>query len=150
MPPERVVARVLMKIVISPDGCYVSDYSTASHGYAQVGWVENSKRIVTLCHLVVWRSARGPAPAGMTVDHRCRNRRCVNIEHLRLLPNLENARRTDGRDWPLGQCINGHEDALYWRPKTDRQPKGYCHACRMESQRVRRRKAREARSLVAA
>lgn len=144
MPPERVVRRVLEKVVIRPDGCHVSTYSVANHGYAQVGWVENGKRIVTLCHLVIWRAVHGLARPGMTVDHRCRNRKCVNLEHLRLLTNLENARRTDGRDWPLGQCINGHEDVLYWRPKTGRRTKGYCHACRMDAQRAKRRAARVA------
>ena len=47
----------------------------------------------------------------MTVDHVCKVRRCVNPDHLRLLDNFENARRTSGRDWPLGQCRQGHPDS---------------------------------------
>jgi hypothetical protein len=128
MPPERVVRRVLEKVVIRPNGCHVSTYSAANHGYAQVGWVEDGKRIVTLCHLVIWRAVHGLAGSGMTVDHRCRNRKCVNLEHLRLLTNLENARRTSGRDWPLGQCINGHDD-VHWRPAGPDRKKGYCEPC---------------------
>lgn len=48
----------------------------------------------------------------MTIDHTCKNRRCVNVAHLRMLSNYENARRTGGRDWPLGQCVNGHDNSL--------------------------------------
>jgi hypothetical protein len=47
-------------------------------------------------------------PHGMTLDHLCKNRQCVNPAHLRVLDNYENARRTSGRDWPLGECVNGH------------------------------------------
>jgi len=84
---------------------------------------------VTLAHLVVWRYINGPIEEGMTVDHQeCRNRKCIEITHLRLLPNLENARRTNGKDWPLGGCSHGH-DVSWWMPKTATNQKGYCHAC---------------------
>lgn len=128
-PPERVVERVLTKVVTGPRGCHISTYSTASHGYAQVGWNEDGGRYVTLCHRVIWIWFRGPIPKGMTVDHMCKNRRCVRLMHLRLIPNLENARRTSGRDWDLGQCVNGHSDAEYWRPAGATRKKGYCSAC---------------------
>ena len=52
----------------------------------------------------------GPVPVGYTLDHLCKQKRCVNPAHLRILPNGENARRTNGRDWPLGQCVNGHSN----------------------------------------
>ncbi len=63
------------------------------------------------------------------MDHKeCSNRRCIEITHLRLLPNLENARRTNGADWPLGQCKHGHDES-WWMPKTATNKKGYCYAC---------------------
>ncbi|MFP5368909.1 MAG: HNH endonuclease signature motif containing protein [Actinomycetes bacterium] len=89
----------------------VSTYSVGSHGYAQIGWNEGGHRRVTLVHRVVWASTHGPIPGHLTVDHMCKNRQCMNVEHLRLLSNYENARRTGGRDWPLGRCINGHPNA---------------------------------------
>lgn len=130
--PERVVERVLTKVAMGPRGCHISTYSVASHGYAQVGWREGDDRVVTLCHRVVWSWFRGPIEPGMTVDHMCKNRRCVRLMHLRLIPNLENARRTSGRDWPLGQCINGHSDAEHWRPKTGRT-RGHCTVCQEDA-----------------
>jgi len=129
--PERIYARVILHADRDETtGCLVSRYSVGSHGYAQA-WDGTS---VTLAHLVVWRYINGPIEEGITVDHQeCRNRRCIEITHLRLLPNLENARRTDGRDWPLGTCAQGHDES-WWMPKTETNMKGYCHACRLTIQ----------------
>lgn len=128
--PDRVVERVHSHVAMGHGGCHISTYSTGSHGYAQIGWNEEGRRFVTLCHLVAWRSARGTIPTGWTVDHECKSKRCFRVDHLRLLPNLENARRHSGRDWPLGQCVNGHPDAEYWRPSGAGRMKGYCAACK--------------------
>lgn len=106
--PERVSERALTNIDKQPDGCWISRYSTASHGYSQIGWQDGGKRHVVLGHRAAWVGAHGQVPLGMTLDHLCKERRCVNPEHLRMLPNFENARRIDGKDWPLGHCPNGH------------------------------------------
>ena len=145
-PPRRVVERVLAKVAMGPRGCHVSTYSVASHGYAQVGWQEDGKRIVTLCHRVIWSYFRGPIPQGMTVDHMCKNRRCVRLMHLRMIPNLENARRTSGRDWELGQCIQGHDDSIYWRPSGPGRKKGYCSACAAAAKAAYQRRKRLGKS----
>src|SRR5262245_2515871 len=130
--PERVYLRVLRKTEPGEGGCVLSRYSLGSHGYPQVGWNEKGKRTVTLCHLAVWRYLNGEPGDGMTVDHRCHVKRCVNIEHLRVLTNLENARRNGSGDWPVdGRCINGHEEE-FWRPKGEARKKGYCSECRRE------------------
>lgn len=106
--PERVAQRAALSFV-EVDGCHVSTYSVASHGYAQIGWQESGDRWVVTAHRAAWVCYTGQQiPEGMTIDHLCRNRRCVRREHLRMLTNYENARRTAGRDWPLGECINGH------------------------------------------
>lgn len=141
--PPVVVIRVATKVYFeSPTGCRVSTYSTGSHGYAQVGWHSRSggKRCVTLCHRVVWMALYGDIPEGMTIDHMCKNRRCVNIEHLRMLTNFENARRTSGRDWALGECANGHPSKSFLR----QEPNGRlrCTACTADAHRRHRAKKR--------
>lgn len=125
--PYRVAQRAASRWVEDANGCFVSTYSVASHGYAQIGWQSAEEgRGVTVAHRAAWVAARGDIPAGMTIDHLCKNRRCVRVSHLRLLTNLENARRTSGRDWPLGVCINGHgNEHWYTRPSG----KGLCRQC---------------------
>lgn len=139
--PERVAQRALSRYTLDVGGCHVSTYSTASHGYAQIGWQEpGAKRsTVTLCHRAAWVATTGEQiHSGMTVDHTCKNRRCVNPDHLRLLSNFENARRTSGRDWPLGECANSHSNSELVK----RSGKWKCRLC--ESQWKRNGRAKQA------
>lgn len=110
--PHRVAQRAISRFVVDENGCHISTYSVASHGYAQIGWhVGGDKSIVTTAHRAAWVAHTGEQiPAGMVVDHTCPERRCVNPDHLRVLSNFENARRTRGRDWALGYCANGHSN----------------------------------------
>lgn len=41
-------------------------------------------------HRWVYERERGPAPEGMYIDHICFNRKCVNVDHLRLATSAEN------------------------------------------------------------
>jgi len=110
--PKRVARRAYENVDKRADGCWISRYSTASHGYSQIGWQENGGRWVVLGHRAAWVHINGQMPMGVTLDHLCKERRCVNPGHLRILPNYENARRVDGKDWPMGSCANGHPNSL--------------------------------------
>jgi hypothetical protein len=132
--PERVARRAATRFVVSGE-CHISTYSIASHGYAQIGWQdETGKMEGTTAHRAAWVHFTGEQiEPGYTVDHRqglgCKSRRCVRREHLRSLINLENARRTSGRDWPVGTCRHGHGPE-HWKPKSEKRQKGYCAMCR--------------------
>ncbi|HEY2644066.1 MAG TPA: HNH endonuclease signature motif containing protein [Galbitalea sp.] len=115
--PPKVTARAIANVDIQPDGCWISRYSTGSHGYAQIGWWAEGKSHMVLAHRAAWVEANGPVPVGMTLDHLCKVRRCVNPAHLRVLTNLENSRRVNGKDWPLGTCVNGHDASLLVKVK---------------------------------
>jgi hypothetical protein len=129
--PGHVARRALTRYVVDEDGCHVSTYSVASHGYAQIGWQSKAEgRAGTLAHRAAWVAVHGQIPLGMTLDHLCKNRRCVNTDHLRLLPNYENARRTNGWDWPLGECRNGHPNSML-RRQSDGRIK--CQQCRRDT-----------------
>lgn len=131
MIPDRVAQRAALRV--SREGeCDISTYSVASHGYAQIGWQDSGDRWVVTAHRAAWVYGTGEQiPTGMTIDHLCRNRRCVRFDHLRMLSNYENARRTSGRDWPLGQCINGHpNDRSYMQRSGNR----ICRDCNTEAQ----------------
>jgi hypothetical protein len=46
-------------------------------------------------HKAAWTEAYGEPPTGRQLDHRCHNRRCVNVSHMRLVTqkqNMENRR----------------------------------------------------------
>lgn len=122
--PERVAERAYTKVdVDAATGCWISRYSRASHGYAQIGWQSKAEgRNVVLAHRAAWVHVNGQVPMGVTLDHICKNRPCVNPDHLRMISNFENARRTDGRDWEFGKCANGHSN-MFLREDPHRRTK---------------------------
>lgn len=98
-----------------------------------------------LAHRVVFEMHSGAIPVGMTVDHTCFNTACVNVDHLRLLSNLQNCRNRRSRPglFDESKCINGHD---YTEENTYRMPSGCrdCRACireRVKKYRARRRQA---------
>lgn len=118
--PARAAKRAYDKFVPDTNGCYISTYSVASHGYAQVGWkVDGStKNDGTTAHRAAWTHVHGQIPERMDIDHICRNHRCVNVDHLRLLSPEENRRRCKA-DFPIGEnCRRGHPPEA--RRKTER------------------------------
>lgn len=89
--PRHVIDRVYERSVELPSGCIESTYSTGSHGYPQVGWHTNGKVRTTTCSRVVWIDQKDEIPSGFFIDQTCRNRRCINIEHLRMQSQAENS-----------------------------------------------------------
>lgn len=73
--------------VCEPAACWLWLLSCGSHGYGQT-WDGTT---VLLAHRVAWTLANGEIPGDLTIDHICRNRRCCNPSHLRLMTNVENA-----------------------------------------------------------
>ena len=61
-------------------------------------------------HRLAYIDAKGPIPDGLTVDHLCMNKRCVNPEHLEAVTQAENNRRARvvAGYFIGGQCGFGH------------------------------------------
>jgi len=81
---------------------------------------------------------RGPIPDGMTIDHLCRNRGCVNPDHLEAVPLAENMSRgqcVSSVNLRKTHCNNGHE----FTPENTYTSKygRCCKACVLARQRKR-------------
>ena len=75
--------------VDEPVGCWNWATRPYSNGYCY-GRDGNGKRM--LAHRMVWIRANGPVPQGLELDHVCRNKRCVNPEHLRAVTRSVNVK----------------------------------------------------------
>lgn len=110
--PPRAVAGLafltphLWSRVTESRECWTWTGSRDSHGYGKIGI---GKRTV-LVHRQAYVDLRGPIPAGLDLDHLCRNILCVNPDHLEPVTPAENQRRARlARGHVDGHCINGHE-----------------------------------------
>jgi hypothetical protein len=149
--------RLLLGITLEASGCWTLATKPFSTGYARAIVARKSVR----GHRLLYEYFREPIPAGLVLDHKCRNRACVNPDHMEPVTQSENVRRgalpgllsagAIPRKRPTGPkvsvCHNGHPYTAansYFGGKAGR----VCRECMLANQ--RRYKARKkAAALVA-
>jgi hypothetical protein len=83
-----------------PTPCWIWRLARNRDGYG-VAWSRHGK--MTLAHRVEYEKHIGPVPEGLTLDHLCRERGCVNPEHVEPVTQAENNRRGRGTKLTPGQ-----------------------------------------------
>lgn len=136
-PPSREERFWSFVDVGHPLGCWQWVGATLPTGYGQF---HNLKP-----HRVAYELLMGAIPEDMTLDHLCRNRACVNPDHLEPVTQGVNNLRgygVSGVNARKVRCIRGHllaGDNVYHPPS--RPNARVCLACMREYRRARRRKA---------
>ncbi len=124
--------RVLRRVQRERNGCWVFPGADNGRGYGIVGL---PGRRMAYAHRVVYEALVGTIPQGLQIDHLCRNRRCVNPDHLQVVTARENLLRGDSpamRAHSRGECTRGHkvnEKNTYFRPDGRY---GWCRICTRE------------------
>ncbi len=100
------LARMNRLIRIQDDGCWLWLGDQTSNGYGK--WQRGPGHRQRVAHRICWEHYNGPIPEGHQLDHLCRNRICVNPEHLEPVTSSENIMRQDHANRLKTECINGH------------------------------------------
>lgn len=83
--PERVARRVVQQ-----GECLTWTGARNNKGYGSIGISHQRSALV---HRFVYERMVGPIPDGLTIDHLCMNKRCVNVQHMEVVTRAENSRR---------------------------------------------------------
>lgn len=70
----------LTRFVVTDTGCHEWTGPRNRKGYGRI----QVNRCHRNAHAVAWEQVHGPVPEGYHVDHRCWNRACIHVAHLRL------------------------------------------------------------------
>lgn len=130
--------RFLEKIRVDPQsGCWLWESALDFGGYG-ILWLGDGRSV--RAHRFAYELLRGPIPEGLTLDHLCRVRRCVNPEHLDPCTAGENARRAPNAPyWVRARqtaCKRGHPfDIANTRIHNGRRE---CRRCAADRARQRR------------
>jgi hypothetical protein len=104
-PEERFWAKV-----DKSGECWVWTGTKTAIRYGWFGVSSTPRRSVS-AHRFAYERAHGPIPAGLTIDHLCRNPLCVNVAHLEAVSMRENNRRSDSPTAVNARkthCVHGH------------------------------------------
>lgn len=128
--------RFAEKIAIRDSGCieWVGGKTLGGYGAFTVETGHRSS-VKAMAHRWAYENYVGPIPEGYDIDHLCRNRACVNPDHLEPVTRAENVRRAAALKT---ECPAGHpytDENTYVRPGTAQRT---CRTCARERDRGRR------------
>lgn len=124
-------------IALGAGGCWVWLRGRDSDGYG-IAYVGGKPR---RAHKAAYESMVAPVPAGLQLDHLCRNTSCVNPEHLEPVTPRENVRRSNHityRTAARPACSHGHAYDVE-NTRIDKRGHRVCVTCA-------KRRAREVRA----
>ncbi len=87
--------------------CWEWVAGTSKNGYPVISY----KNRTATGHRVVYEIAKGTIPNGLCLDHLCRNKKCVNPDHLEAVTQRENILRGSGAaalNSKKTHCHRGH------------------------------------------
>lgn len=112
------IKRLMSRVTKSKDSCWVWNGALV-RGYGVIN-VDGKTEYV---HRVVYEAEVGKLVKGITLDHICRNPRCVNPAHLEPVSRSENIRRMNSAI-PRDRCRKGHRYSEFGKTKN-----GNCLKC---------------------
>jgi len=126
------------------DECWTWTAALQTEGYG----VFIHRHVQCYAHRISYEWANGKIDKELTIDHLCRNRRCVNPSHLEEVSIKENTLRGTGITAVNARkthCTKGHElteDNTYTKDNSKGEPRRRCRKCENDKSREAQRKRR--------
>lgn len=95
--------------MINQDECMLYALQTTKQGYAKRNLKIDGKWRNATLHREMYIALVGEIPEGLVLDHLCRNRSCINPDHLEPVTDGENIRRGISANGLKTHCKHGHE-----------------------------------------
>ena len=114
-----------------PDGCWIWTGSKSRTGYGNfhLSQVAHGRKM-SRAHRFIYLFLTGQSGEGLVCDHLCKNRACVNPNHIELVGSVENIKRGNAgiRQKEKTACPRGH---AYSEENTIYTKEGYrrCRVC---------------------
>lgn len=143
---KRTVKVRFMSFVRHESDCWIWIGGISTNTKYGVFWLDGKSMAA---HRVSYELYKGKIPTGLQIDHLCRNRACVNPDHLEPVTCKENLLR--------GETLNARTHCPKGHPRTEdnlrkgrRVSKGYvlrgCRLCHNEDSNKRYHKSKEVQS----
>ena len=107
-------------------GCWLWLGHLKRNGYGTLGVKSNGAWRTDHAHRASYEAFIGTVPEGADIDHKCRNRGCVNPQHLEPVTRSANLRRSPlmNRQGSKKHCPKGHAYS-----GTNSRGQRICHVC---------------------
>lgn len=124
---------------VTENGCWTWLGAKNRKGYGHMQWNGEAGG----AHRIFYKALRGPIPEGQQIHHVCRNKACVNPDHLQVVTPRQNTMLDDTparRNAEKTHCKHGHE----FTPENTiiRADGRECRACRYRSNAEHNRRKR--------
>lgn len=125
---KEIKRHIKDNIKVSKKGCWEWAGNLSKDGYSKI-WGTGG-------HRISYQAYVGPIGMGLDIDHLCRNRKCINPEHLEPVTRKENFIRGDNisalkrKAADRTHCRKGHEltkENIYIKPSDGAR---LCRKCR--------------------
>lgn len=125
------------KYTVLSCGCWEWLGDITIHGYSRLGRIH--------AHRIAYEDSKGAIPRGLSIDHLCHNKICVNPEHLEAVPLWVNQHRKRIHTLLFGwgtHCNRGHlmdDMNTVWRPNGAGRQCRICQNVAMQEYAIRSR-----------